>query len=229
MPHKITGILFDLDDTLFDRDKAFLSWTESFVRTNLTIQDDNLHYSEAIKSIVSLDAHGYAPRATLFSNIKELHPSLSHSVDTLVEVFYEQFPTHMSLDDETRQLLQALEHADIPFGIVTNGSHRQIDKIQALGLNTLTSCIFISEVFGCKKPEARIFLAAASCLQAKPEEVLFVGDNPQADIWGAHCVGMRTAWLNRQLSWPSNLPDSCTDIILGSLSELYSILGVVKK
>jgi len=88
----------------------------------------------------------------------------------------------------------------------------------------LTSCIFISEVFGCKKPEAKIFLAAASCLGVATWDVLFVGDNPYADIWGAQRVGMKTAWLHRGRAWPSNISSTPADIIIGSLEELFTIL-----
>ena len=225
MPYKTNALLFDLDDTLFDRDRAFRSWAESFVRTHLEARDE-LRFREAIDCLVSLDAGGYCPRETLFSKLKENYPSLQHSVDHLVEIFYRQFLCHMSLEEETQRMLDALGQAGMPFGIVTNGSYRQKHKIEALGLDRLTSCIFISEVFGCKKPEAKIFLAAASCLGAAAGEVLFVGDNPYADIWGAQRVGMRTAWLHRGRAWPSDLSSAPADIIIGSLEELFTTFGI---
>jgi len=223
MPYRICAILFDLDDTLFDRDRAFRSWAESFVRTHLEARDE-LRYREAVDCLASLDAGGYCPRETLFLKAKEIYPSLQDSVDSLVERFYQQFLCHMSLEEETQRLLDALGQAGIPFGIVTNGSYRQRNKVEVLGLDRLTSCIFISEVFGCKKPEAKIFLAAASCLAAPAGEVLFVGDNPYADIWGAHRAGMRTAWLHRGRAWPSDLSNTPAGIIIGSLGELLTIL-----
>ena len=223
MPYRICAILFDLDDTLFDRGRAFRSWAESFVRTHLEARDE-LRYREAVDCLVSLDAGGYCPRETLFLKAKEIYPSLQDSVDSLVERFYQQFLCHMSLEEETQRLLDALGQAGIPFGIVTNGSYRQKNKVEVLGLERLTSCIFISEVFGCKKPEAKIFLAAASCLGAPAREVLFVGDNPHADIWGAHRAGMRTAWLHRGRAWPSDLSNTPAGIIIGSLGELLTIL-----
>jgi len=154
------------------------------VRTHLESQGE-LRYREAVNCLVSLDAGGYSPRETLFSKLKESYPSFQQSAEHLVETFYQQFFCHMSLEEETQWLLDALGQAGMPFGIVTNGSYRQKRKIEVLGLDKLTSCIFISEVFGCKKPEAKIFLAAASCLGSIAEQVLFVGDNPYADIWGA--------------------------------------------
>ncbi|BCL82234.1 hypothetical protein ccbrp13_46990 [Ktedonobacteria bacterium brp13] len=68
-------------------------------------------------------------------------------------------------------------------------------KIERLHLDQLTSCIFISEAFGVKKPEAAIFLAAASYVNLPPEQILFVGDHTYLDIWEAHAVGMKTVWL----------------------------------
>jgi len=224
MPYRISAILFDLDDTLFDRDRAFRSWAESFVRTHLETQGE-LRYREAVDCLVSLDAGGYCPRETLFSKLKESYPSLQQSVDHLVEIFYQQFLCHMSLEEKTQRLLNALGQAGMPFGIVTNGSYRQKHKIEVLGLDKLTSCIFISEVFGCKKPEAKIFLAAASCLGAAAGEVLFVGDNPNADICGAQRVGMKTAWLHRGRARPSDLSNTPADMIIDSLEELFTILG----
>lgn len=223
MPYSISAKLFDLDDTLFDRDRAFRSWAETFVCTRLETRDE-LRYREAVDGLVSLDAGGYCPRETLFSKVKETYPSFQDSIDSLVETFYQQFLCHMSLEEETQRLLDALGQAGLPFGIVTNGSYRQKYKVEVLGLHRLTSCIFISEVFGCKKPEAKIFLAAASCLGAPAKEVLFVGDNPHADIWGAQRAGMRTAWLHRGRAWPSDLSSTPADIIIGSLEELFSIL-----
>ena len=31
----------------------------------------------------------------------------------------------------------------------------------------------------------------------QPEQAVFVGDNLEADILGAHSVGLRTVWVNR--------------------------------
>src|SRR5205823_10941788 len=115
----------------------------------------------------------------MFATLKKAYPILSESVDSLVEAFYRQLRDYVCLDEGAQRLLDTLDRVGVPFGIVTNGSHRQLYKIEALGLDTRTSCIFVSEVFGCRKPEAAIFLAAASCLNAGPGETLFVGDDPK--------------------------------------------------
>ncbi len=44
------------------------------------------------------------------------------------------------------------------------------------------------------KPGRRPFLLMCRKLKARPDECLFVGDNPERDIKGAKAVGMKTAW-----------------------------------
>jgi putative hydrolase of the HAD superfamily len=130
----------------------------------------------------------------------------------------------MALDAETVELLAALEKAGMPFGIVTNGSAHQNLKIDKLGLRSRASCVFISEVFGCAKPEAAIFHAASSALNLPCEQIIFVGDNPKVDICGANAVGMTTAWLHRHISWPTEITDVQPDYILDSLGKLALLL-----
>lgn len=224
LPYRTTALLFDLDDTLFDREKAFHQWATAFAQTHFSLEKGSA-FQEAIDLLISLDAHGYTPRERLFGEFQRTYPWLQTSVETLVETFYQQFPQYMELDAQLSVLLYTLQHAHIPFGIVTNGSSHQRQKIEVLGLDRLTSCIFISELFGAKKPDASIFLAAASCLQVQAEHILFIGDHPVRDIWGAHQVGMRTVWLRRFTEWPSTLPYSCADITIHSLEELITFLG----
>jgi len=91
--------------------------------------------------------------------------------------------------------------------------------------DALTSCIFVSALCGCRKPEAPIFLAVAAHLGIDPAHVLFVGDNPEADMWGARNAGMRTAWLRRGRSWPASVPASCVDLAIDALDDVLAMAG----
>jgi putative hydrolase of the HAD superfamily len=51
--------------------------------------------------------------------------------------------------------------------------------------------VFSSEV-GVRKPRPEIFHAALERLGVTPDRALFVGDRLNADVRGAHDVGMRT-------------------------------------
>jgi putative hydrolase of the HAD superfamily len=50
---------------------------------------------------------------------------------------------------------------------------------------------------GYAKPDARAYAAVAEALTLKPAEILFVGDEPHADVLGPRAVGMQTVWVNR--------------------------------
>jgi len=221
----VKGLLFDLDDTLFDRDKAFRAWATSFVQAHCPAEE-GIQATEVLDLLISLDGHGYTSRRRLFSQLQQAYPSLCTSVDQLIAMYYGQRDRGIKPGEGTISLLHTLREAQIPFGIVTNGSSQQLQKIVALGLDELTSCVFISEVFGAKKPDTSIFLAAASCLRVAPEEILFVGDHPLNDIWGAHNVGMKTVWLRRYQEWPDALSLEIADMTIRSLEELLTVFSV---
>jgi putative hydrolase of the HAD superfamily len=225
LPYQTKAILFDLDDTLFDRTKVFRTWATSFVQTRLVLNKDTSE-EEIINFIITTDDRGYTSRIKLFSQIRRAFPSLQEATGVLIEQYYQHQLARLELTEGASMLLQALQAAHIPIGIVTNGRAWQLQKVKGLGLDQFTSCIFVSEMVGAKKPDASIFLAAASHLQTPPENILFVGDHPYNDIWGAHNVGMHTAWLNRTQVWPETLSSSIADLTIASLAELQTLLSV---
>jgi putative hydrolase of the HAD superfamily len=220
---RVKGVLFDLDNTLFDRDLAFNSWASGFVEDQFRDESEDRR-AKVLKQIITIDAHGYVTKHVLFTQVRALYPSITEEVDELCERFYREWLVHMTLDSETTALLDFLDHTGIPFGIITNGPVQQHDKIRQLGLNHRTRCLFVSAEFGCNKPDPSIFRAAASSLGVLCEQILFVGDNPHADICGAHAVGMRTAWLPCGTTWPVDISDVKPDYTLGSLGELVTVL-----
>jgi len=219
----VAAILFDLDNTLFDRDLAVRYWAEVFARARLGLRDDA--HADAVDIVLALDAHGYGAKPPMFAVLKGQYPVLSESIADLVDDFYRQVPGYASLDERAHRLLDRIDRAGLPFGIVTNGSRYQLHTIRALGLDERTSCIVVSDLVGYRKPEAAIFLTAADKLGVRPAKILFVGDNPEADVWGAHRAGMRTAWLHRDQTWPSTTIERCADFTIGSLDELVDIIA----
>jgi putative hydrolase of the HAD superfamily len=76
---------------------------------------------------------------------------------------------------------------------------------------------------GCAKPDARAYAALADALTLKPAEILFVGDEPQADVAGPRNAGMQTVWVNRGgHAWPADLPPA--DHVIADFHELVMLL-----
>ena len=220
---RFSGVLFDLDDTLYSRRAAFASWLDVYVRDTLRLSDP----AEAahVQSIVhALDRNGYGSKQAIFEHLHTLYPTLPGEPSRSLETFFAEFLTYIAPETETEALLDTLAANRLPFGVITNGSARQWRKIEALGLDRRTDCLFVSETFGIKKPDPAIFRAAAACLGLPPAEILFVGDNPTADILGAHAARMPAAWLHRDQVWPDELNGE-PDYVISTLSELTAIFS----
>ncbi len=135
----------------------------------------------------------------------------------------------LRLEADASPVLDALQRARIPFGVVTNGLGYKRAAIHALGLDQSTSCIFVSHPFGARKPSARIFLAAAACLGVPARHVLFVGDALRTDIGGAHHSGMHTTWIRRRGMRPGAAPPDSADARIDTLRDLLTVLHLAPR
>jgi putative hydrolase of the HAD superfamily len=220
----IDAVLFDLDNTLFDRDLVFTAWARSFVRERLCLIDET-EIEEAARVIIDIDASGYVSRTAFAQALKDRYEVLTEPIDRLVTIFRDQLVAHMPpLDGATERLLSALERAGIPWGIITNGSPSQLNKIRSLGLESRAGCVLVSEIVGIRKPDPAIFHEAAELLGILPANILFVGDNAAADIGGAHGAGMQTAWLHRGREWPEDPGGSAPHHSIASLADLIPVV-----
>lgn len=71
------------------------------------------------------------------------------------------------------------------------------DILERYDLTQYFEVIIISEDVGWRKPKRIIFERALERLDTNPSEVLFTGDNFDADVVGAKKAGMDAVWINR--------------------------------
>lgn len=200
----IRALLFDLDETLLDRDasiRAFLARQYARFATDLA-DVPFAHYQERF---LLHDEYGYVAKELVYQRlVTEFQLALESA--RLVEDFYTDSWQSGILFAGTVELLQQARQAGYRLAIVTNGSARtQSPKITNTALAHLVDQVLISEVEGVRKPDPEIFRRAADRLGVTPAECVMIGDNPQADIWGAMQVGMRTIWRQGYLLWPDEL------------------------
>jgi 2-haloalkanoic acid dehalogenase type II len=105
---------------------------------------------------------------------------------------------------------------------LTNGNA----DLHAIGLNHYFEHRFAAREVGALKPDPQAFRHVLDAARLDPHQVLFVGDDPIADVQGARNVGMHTVWMNRNGSaWSSELgvpPKS-----IARLTELLPLLDAV--
>ncbi len=219
----IRGLLFDLDNTLIDREAAFVRFAKNFCEEHLR-NATSMSQDEIVARMVRWDEDGYADRAAMFAKWADEWPEAGLEPERLLPYYRSEMKRHVEPDADNNRLLADLNRRGVPWGIVTNGSTTgQQVACQSAGLDQLAPFIIVSEAAGYKKPDPRIFRDALNLTGlASPEHVLFVGDNPLADIEGAKRFGMKTAWVRRGRLFSDGLQPP--DYVVDHVSELQDIV-----
>ena len=194
----IRAALFDLDDTLLDRQTAFVRVAQVFYSSYAAVREKNTQ-EEVVSLLVSWDDINPPPQHP-FERALVTWPDIEMSTNKIMEWYYEELRRAIKPDKRALALLADLNNAAIPWGVVTNGSAHQHLKVKVAGLENIAPFVIVSGEFGHRKPEPAIFYEALRRLGEIPaENTLFVGDNPDTDIKGAQGVGM-SAIIQTQIS-----------------------------
>ena len=136
-------------------------------------------------------------------------------------LWYEPITEHATVAADVMPTLRAFVTGGIELGLVVNSAYpgAVIDQhLEALGLLEFFPTRAYSTDVGARKPDARSFAAALESLGVGATEAIFVGDDPKADILGAHRVGMRTV-LRTSKPTASNIADR----VISRLSQLLEL------
>lgn len=202
----IAAVLFDLDETLFDRSSSLSVFVQRQFEDIEIGEFVNLRAVAA--RFLELDRRGRVSKLEVYSKLvgeigiydDVVSKKLFHDYETNAWRYARPF-------EGMRDVIQGLKNSGKKVGIVSNGqTHIQLRSLLALDLDRLADAYLISEQEGCRKPDAAIFLRAAERLSVAAEECVFVGDSPEADILGARAAGMRTIWFPNGEEWPDALP-----------------------
>lgn len=99
--------------------------------------------------------------------------------------------------DDARRTLDAVGQR-FRVALITNGpSANQRSRIEPLGLDRYFEAIVVSGELGVRKPDRAIFRHMLDELKLSPAAAVYVGDNLEADIGGAHAAGLAAVWINR--------------------------------
>ncbi len=221
--HPYTTVLFDLDNTLGDRPAAVRRWAEEFYFSQPGLMA-KIERVDAVDRIIEWDAGGHVFAPQLFEKLVAEWPFVRESVEELVGWHAVHYPAAFRPERAMSRTITRMMRVGLEWGVVTNGPSFQRDKLVALGLDKIADCVVISLEFGKGKPDPEIFREALRQLRRTPEETVFVGDSPAADIEGARKVGMDTAWMSHGRTWPPELrPPTHT---LARFADLRKVLGL---
>ncbi|MCL2771920.1 MAG: HAD family hydrolase [Oscillospiraceae bacterium] len=224
--NKIEAVMFDLDETLLDREKAvgimFDVIIDKFYKnTDITKKQ----YNNMLCEFKKYDNRGYGDKTVVMDSLfNEFTPSFMISKTEFLDFWDRTFHKCFSRDEERINTVIKLQEY-VKTAIITNGSVKsQSGKIEYTNLDKLFEVIIVSDEVGIKKPDPKIFELALSKIDVLPENALFVGDDLKNDIYGCQNAGMLGIWYN-----PYNFKND-TDIKpfaeIHSFTELLSYINL---
>ncbi len=221
------GILFDLDNTLTNREASIRHYAECFQR-DFGHAIPSLPVEVIAARLVLADRGGYRNKQDMIAAV-----SAWPEWQTPLDVAYFdrhwmwEFPAQAVAMDDMQAALEMLTARGIRLGIITNGSARaQNAKIVALRLWRYCPVILVSESCGLRKPDPGIFALALKQLQLSADQVCFVGDHPEADVMGAERVGLTGIWRAGFHPWPPDYPPPTLQV--QRLSEVPDLISSIE-
>lgn len=182
----LRAVLFDLDNTLIDRDRAFRACVTS------RFPDSEVH-----RELFHLDARGHGDRDALFA-AWERHAGWLLTQDVLASLIAVNLAPAAELLAVLRELATKVE-----IGIVTNGGGAaQRRKLSAAGLDHVFPHhrVWVSAEVGVDKPDPAIFQRVCDALGIPPEHCLYIGDYEPHDRIGPAGAGMRSHLVDAALT-----------------------------
>ncbi|MGH1054904.1 YjjG family noncanonical pyrimidine nucleotidase [Bacillus paranthracis] len=225
---KYKTLLFDVDDTLLDFQKAEKSALRMlFEEKGMSLTSEiEAQYKKINKSLWTTFEEGEINRDEVVNTrFSILFKEYGEEVDGIL--FENNYRSYL---EEGNQLMEgALQfinqiQSEYDLYIVTNGISKTQDKrLRNAGLHALFQDIFVSEDTGYQKPMKEYFDYVFERIpNFVPEEGLIIGDSLSADMKGGYVAGIDTCWFNpeRKLNDSGIIPT----YEVHNFEELYALL-----
>jgi FMN hydrolase / 5-amino-6-(5-phospho-D-ribitylamino)uracil phosphatase len=223
----VSAVCFDLDNTLWNvepvlsrADRILTDWLEARY-PRIPERFPAAEVLEVRAALLREEPHqahdlSYLRRETLARcalavgyerNMSHEAFAIWHAARNQVEPFTEVIPALETLKRSFR--LATLSNGNADLAVIGIAHHFEV-----------TLC---AGALGCAKPDPRAYERLADALTLNPAEILFVGDEPYADVVGPRTAGMQTVWVNRGgVVWPDALP--APDASIADLGGLVALL-----
>lgn len=222
MRDKIKHVFFDLDHTLWDFDKnSGLTFEKIFKLNSLDVdlsaflevyEPINLKYWKLYRE------EKVTKPALRYGRLKDAFKAIGREVEDdminhLSVAYIDYLTTFNHLFDGALDILNYLRNK-YHLHIITNGfEEAQERKMHNANIRDYFITVTNSEMVGVKKPNPRIFNFALEIANASPTDSVMIGDSLEADIQGAHNVGMETIYFDYRNLNNSNEYKRVTNLI----------------
>lgn len=225
----LQAILFDLDDTLLDRQASMRTYATTTFLERFGAQLDTIDLEELYQAIVHADAGGYLSPDEKSRRLQHALPwRTAPTVQELSDHWETQYSKSATAMPGLYPLLDHLKEKGYKLGIITNGGNeRQNEKVDLLKLRPYMDVVLASggviiDGKTVHKPDPRIFHLALQQIGVQAKDACYIGDYPPNDIIGAEKAGMHTIWRVGFHPWQAELPEPKWQI--DSLDEVLPVL-----
>lgn len=172
---------FDLDHTVF----------------KTTYREEALRFLEAARQDGRETHNRFWIHAALRAQGHTLEPE-DLRIERGVDAYFSVFLDACSLLPGTLEMLDAVKGRH-RLGLLSNFTHSPaaLAIIDRLGLRRFFDVVLISGDLGYRKPHPFVFERLIEELGVGPEEMLYVGDDPEPDVLGARGSGIQPVWTTQ--------------------------------
>lgn len=179
----LKGVIFDLDDTLYNE--------KQYIKSGYRAVAEYLGKPESEEELWHCFENNEPAIDIFLSKI-----GMTEKKEECLKIYREHIPC-ISLNEGVAQILESLRSRDLKIGIITDGRPiGQINKIKALGLDTMVDDIIITDELGgeqFRKPCDIAFRIMQRRWNIPYEQLMYIGDNINKDFQAPKQLGMR--WI----------------------------------
>jgi putative hydrolase of the HAD superfamily len=202
----IKAVVWDIDDTIFDYARADTAGMHAHLAAEGLVE----RYETAERALVlwreiterhwaRFSAGGVEFEAQRRDRVREFLGAVltDQEADDWFGRYLGHYETAWSLFPDTLPALDALA-GDYRHAVLSNSALVvQERKLRALGVRDRFEAVLCAAELGVSKPAAEAFLAVCTAMGLRPDEIAYVGDQPEIDARGARDAGLLGIWLDR--------------------------------
>ena len=232
----IQSVLFDLDNTLYNFDKAHAAAfraTAAYAAERLDLAEADFHtlyYWAMDEALVRSRAacaaiHNRLIRFQLI--LERLRLPLTHA-RPMEALYWNTLLDAMEPSPGIRDCFHTLRNQGLRIGIGTNmTADYQYDKLIRLDLLESVDFIVTSEEANAEKPDRLFYDCCLSKTGCPAAQCAFVGDNPEHDVMGAVQAGMHGVWFRPPYQESSDFDLPAGIPVIASMAELPGVLAAL--
>jgi 2-phosphoglycolate phosphatase len=214
------AVLFDLDGTLIDS-APDLAGAGNEVRMRRGLPPLPL---ERFRPMTGTGARGMLAVALEVAPGEDGYEALR---DEFLAAYEARMTRETRVFEQVLPVLQALDSAGMPWGIVTNKATRfAVPVVQALGLSERAGVLVCGDTTARAKPYPDPLLEAARRLNHAPARCLYVGDDLR-DVQAGRAAAMATVAAGwGYLGHGAGIHEWGADHVIGEPTDLLQLLGL---